>query len=113
MTSPPRADWPTEPSERRLVPVAAPAATQAATKPSQMASARHGWRVLQRPIRPGDMRTARVRPICLRVLPAASHLRGRRRSGPLLVIIVILREVRACRWVDPFGPRGIGILAVL
>jgi len=32
-----------------------------------------------------------VRPLCLRVIPTASHLRGRRRSGLLLVIIVILQ----------------------
>src|SRR6516164_682884 len=92
MMSPPRADWPTEPLERLLVPVAAPAATQPTTKAAQIVRASHGWRALQRPILPGDMRTARVRPICLRVIPTASHLRDRRRSGLLLlVIIVILR----------------------
>src|SRR5215472_7203229 len=91
MTSAPRADWPTEPLDRMLVPVAAPAATQPATKATQIVRASHGWRALQRPIRLGDMRTARVRPLCLRDLPTASHLRDRRRSGMLLVIIVILR----------------------
>src|SRR5215470_7356950 len=91
MTSAPRADWPTEPLDRMLVPAAAPAATQPATKATQRVRASHGWRALQRPIRPGDIRTARVRPICLRVIPAAGHLPARRRSGLLLVIIVVLR----------------------
>src|SRR6516164_4217894 len=79
MTSAPRADWPTEPLDRMLVPAAAPAATQPATKVTQRARASHGWQALHRPIRPGDIRTARVRPPCWR------------RSGLLLVIIVILR----------------------
>src|SRR6516164_8998480 len=91
MMSPPRADWPTEPLERLLVPVAAPAATQPTTKATQIVRASHGWRALQRPILPGDMRTARVRLTCLRVIPSAGRLRDRRRSGLLPVIIVILR----------------------
>src|SRR5215475_14816506 len=68
-----------------------PAAAQPATKATQTARASHGWRALQRPILPGGMRTARVRPPCLRVIPDAGHLPDRRRSGLLLVIIVILR----------------------
>src|SRR5215472_16390874 len=74
-----------------LVPVAAPAATQPTTKATQRVRASHGWRALQRPIRPGVIRSARVRPLCLRVISATSLFGGRRRSGLLLVIIVILR----------------------
>src|SRR5215469_15992995 len=99
MTAAPRADWPTEPLGRMLVPAAAPAATQPTTKATQIVRASHGWRALQRPIRPGDIRTARVRLICLRARPAAAatagHLRGRRRSGMSLVIILVSDEVRA------------------
>src|SRR6516165_7382824 len=95
-----------------LVPVAAPAATQPTTKATQIVRASHGRRALQRPILAGDRRTARVRPICLRVIPAASHLRGRRRSGLLLVIIVILRWDQSVplRWARsrPHGDRDPG-----
>src|SRR5215469_13295069 len=94
MTSAPRADWPTEPLDRMLVPVAAPAATQPTTKATQIVRASHGWWALQRPIRPGDMRTARMRLPCLRARPAAGHLRGPRRPGLSLVILAITGAAR-------------------
>src|SRR5215470_2595385 len=93
-----------------LVPVAAPAATQPTTKATQIVRASQGWRALQRPIRPGDIRTARVRLICLRARPAAAatagHLRVRRRSGMLLVIILVLRGGQSVPWGGPVRGRA-------